>query len=60
MEAEYITCFETTRQTIWLSNFIAELGIMESISRPLIIYCDNFVMVCFFRNNNTTKWSKYF
>ena len=36
------------------------LGLVESISRPLTIYCDNFVAVCFSCNNNTTKRSKHF
>ena len=38
MEAEYIVCYEATRQAIWLKNFITELGLVESISRPLTIY----------------------
>ena len=60
MEAEYVACYEATRQAIWLKNFISELGVVESISRPLTIYCDNSVVVCFSRNNNTTKRSKHF
>ena len=60
MEAEYVACYEATRQAIWLKNFISELGVVESISRPLTIYCDNSVVVCFSCNNNTTKRSKHF
>jgi len=60
MKAEYVACYKATRQAIWLKNFITELGVVESISRPLIIYCDNSVVVCFSRNNNTTKRSKHF
>jgi len=55
MKAEYVACYEATCQAIWLKNFITKLGVVESISRPLIIYCDNSVVVCFSRNNNTTK-----
>jgi len=53
-------CYEATHQAIWLKNCITELGIVESISRPFTIYCDNSVVVCFSRNNNTTKRSKHF
>jgi len=60
MEAEYIACYEATRQAIWLKNFITELGLVESISRPLTIYCDNSAVVCFSCNNKITKRSKHF
>jgi len=55
LEVEYIICYEAIRQAIWLKHFIVELDIMYNISRSLIIYSDNFVVVCFSRNNNTTK-----
>jgi len=42
-----------------VKKIIAELRLVESISRPLTIYCDNSVVVCF-SQNNITKWSKYF
>jgi len=60
MEEEYIACYEATRQAIWLKIFITKFGIMESISRPLTMYCNNSVVVCFFRNNKITKQLKHF
>ena len=60
MEAEYIACYEATCQAIWLKNLIAEFGIVESISRPLTIYCDNSAVVCFSHNNKSSKRSKHF
>ena len=48
MEAEFIACFEATSQAIWLSNFITGFRIVDSISRPLKVYCDNSAAVFFF------------
>ena len=42
MEAEFVACFEATVHGLWLRNFISGLGIVDSISKPLRIYCDNF------------------
>ena len=41
MEAEFISCFEATSHGVWLKSFISGLRVMDSISRPLSIYCDN-------------------
>ena len=41
MEAEFISCFEATSHGLWLKSFITELNIVDSISKPLTIYCDN-------------------
>ena len=40
MEAEYVACYEATCQAVWLKNLISGFQIVESISRPLVIYCD--------------------
>ena len=60
MEAEYVACFEATRQAIWLRNFISEFGVVESISRPLTIYYDNSAVVSFSQNNKNSKRLKHF
>ena len=41
MEAEFVACFDATVQANWLRNFISGLGVVDSISKPLKIYCDN-------------------
>ncbi|XP_077232610.1 secreted RxLR effector protein 161-like [Tasmannia lanceolata] len=51
MEAEFIACYEATMQALWLQNFVTGLRIVDSISKPLVIYCDNSAAV-FFSNNN--------
>nr|KYP43760.1 Retrovirus-related Pol polyprotein from transposon TNT 1-94 [Cajanus cajan] len=41
MGAEYVTCCEATCQAVWLKNLIPGFHIVECISKPLVIYCDN-------------------
>jgi hypothetical protein len=53
MEAEFVSCFEATSHGVWLKSFISELRIMDSISRPLRIYCDNSVAVFMAKNNKS-------
>ncbi|XP_022865608.1 uncharacterized protein LOC111385452 [Olea europaea var. sylvestris] len=40
MEAKFVVCYGTIVQAIWLKNFIYGLKVVDSISRPIIIYCD--------------------
>ena len=59
MEVEFIACFEATSQAIWLRNFITGFRIMDSISRPLKVYCDNSAAVFFSNNNKSGSRSKH-
>ncbi|KAJ9560636.1 hypothetical protein OSB04_005796 [Centaurea solstitialis] len=40
-EAEYIAASDASKEAVWLRNFIADLRVVASISRPVDIYCDN-------------------
>ncbi|KAM2043175.1 hypothetical protein ACFXTI_036479 [Malus domestica] len=51
MEAEFIGCYTATKQAIWLRNFIMGLKVVDSIERPITIFCDNKAAVLFSRNN---------
>ena len=59
MEAEYVACYEATCHAIWLRNFISTLEVVHSISRPLKLFCGNFVVICFSRNIRSTSRSKH-
>ena len=59
MKAEFVACFETTIQANWLWNFISGLGIVNSITRPLKMYCDNFAVVFFSKNDKYSKDAKH-
>ena len=55
MEAEFIACFEASNHGIWLQNFITRLRVVNSIERPLKIYCDNKAIVLYPHNNRTLR-----
>jgi hypothetical protein len=55
MFTEFISCSEAVGHAVWLKNFIPVLRAVDSISKALILYCDNKVAV-FFSHNNKFKW----
>jgi hypothetical protein len=57
-QAEYIAIFEATAHALWLRNFIARMKVIESIERPLVMYCDNVAAVFFSKNNKRTSASR--
>ena len=59
MQAEFVACYGATTQAIWLKNFISGLLVVDSISRPIKIFCDNNVVVFFSKNNKSSKGSKH-
>ena len=60
MEAEYIACYEATCQALWLKNLIPGFQIVESISMPLVIYCDNITVVHLSKSNKSSTRLKHF
>jgi len=60
MEAEFVSCFEATSHGVWLKIFISGLKIVDTISRPLRIFCDNSVVVFMAKNNKSGSQSKHF
>jgi hypothetical protein len=59
MEAEFVACFKAIVHGLWLRNFILRLGIIDSFSKPLRIYCDNFAAVFFSKNDKYFKSVKH-
>ena len=59
MEAEFISCFEATSHGIWLRSFISGLRVVDSISRPLLLHCDNSAAVFMAKNNKSGSQSKH-
>ena len=51
MEAKFVSCFEATSHGVWLKSFFSGLRVVDSISRPLKIYCDNSNAVFMAKNN---------
>lgn len=59
MEAEFVSCFEATSHGVWIKSFIYGLRVMDSISRPLIMYCDNSDAVFMAKKNKSGSRSKH-
>ena len=59
LRAEFVVCFEATIQANWLRNFISGLGIVDSIARPLKMYCDNSAAVFFSKNDKYSTGAKH-
>jgi transposase InsO family protein len=59
MEAEFVSCFEATLHGVWLKSFISGLRIMDSISKPLRMYCDNSAVVFMAKNNKSGSRNKH-
>ena len=53
MEVEFVSCFEATSHGVWLKSFIIGLGIVDSIQRPLRLYCDNSTTVYLAKNEKS-------
>nr|XP_027096072.1 uncharacterized protein LOC113715966 [Coffea arabica] len=59
MATEFITCYETSNQGIWLRNFVTGLRVMDSIETPLKLFCDNKSAILYSNNNRSSKKSKH-
>jgi hypothetical protein len=59
MHAKFVSTYEATRQAIWIKKFVPGLRVVDSIERPLRIYCDNEPAVFFSHNNKSSGSAKY-
>jgi hypothetical protein len=59
MYTEFVVCYETFRQAMWLKNFIPDLRVVDNISKPLTIYCGNKITVFFSHNNKSSEVAKH-
>jgi hypothetical protein len=59
MYAEFVACYEATGQVNWLKKFIPGLKMVDDISRPLQLYCDNELAVMYAHNNKISGAAKY-
>ena len=53
MEVELISFFKSTSHGVWMKSFIFGLRNVDSISRPLRIYCNNSTIVFMAKNNKS-------
>jgi hypothetical protein len=44
---------------MWIKKFVTDLRVVDSIERPLKLYCDNEPTILYSHNNKKTKAAKY-
>ena len=59
MEAEFVSCFEATSHGAWLRSFMSGFRVIDSVSRPLRMFCDNSAAVFMAKNNKSCSRSKH-
>jgi hypothetical protein len=59
MYAEFVACYEATGQPMWLKKFVPGLRVVDSIERPLKLYCDNKLAILYAHNNKKNKVAKH-
>ncbi|KAD6453727.1 hypothetical protein E3N88_08433 [Mikania micrantha] len=59
MMVEYVACYNATCHAVLLRNLIKGLKVVNSIQRPMKIYCDNSVVVSFSNNNSLSGVGLY-
>ena len=59
MEAKFVSCFEAISHGVWLKSFIFRLRVVDLISKPLKIYCDNSAPVFMAKNNKSSSRNKH-
>jgi hypothetical protein len=59
MYAEFVACYEATGQVNWLKKFVPSLRMVDNISKPLQLYCDNEPAVMYAHNNKTSGAAKH-
>ncbi|KAL6323342.1 hypothetical protein AAG906_029349 [Vitis piasezkii] len=50
MYVEFVACYGASSQAVWLRNLISKLQVVDSIFRPIVIYCDNNAAVLYSKN----------
>ena len=55
MYAEFVACYGASSQAVWLRNLILELQVVDSISQPIVIYCDNNVVMSTLRTIRSVR-----
>lgn len=59
IQAEFIACFLTVTQVIWLGNFTKKLTLFDFVDMSIQLYCNNNSVVSFIYNNKGLKGFKY-
>ena len=59
MYVEFVACYETSGQVKWVKKFISRLKVVDSIEKPLKMYCDNKPASFYAHNNKSSGAAKH-
>jgi hypothetical protein len=59
VQAEFVACYEAVGQAMWLKGLMPGLRVVDSISKPLKLYCDNKAAVFYASNNKSSGAAKH-
>jgi len=59
MHAEFIACYVAATCAVLLKNLVTRLRVVDSINKPMTIFCDNSAAVFHTKNNKTSSGSKH-
>ena len=59
MYAEFVACYEASEQVTWLKKFVPGLRVVDSIEKPLKLYCDNEPAVFYAHNDKSSGAAKH-
>jgi hypothetical protein len=59
MYAEFVACYEASGQVNWFKKFLPGLRVVDSIEKPLKLYCDNNPAVEYAHNNRSSGAAKH-
>ena len=59
MRAEFIACYAAATHAAWLKNLVTGLRVVDSIDKPMTIFCDNSAAVFHTKNNKASSGSKH-
>ena len=54
MYTEFVACYEASGRVTWLKKFVPGLRVVDSIEKPLKLYCDNEPAVFYAHNNKSS------
>nr|GEZ52680.1 hypothetical protein [Tanacetum cinerariifolium] len=58
-ESEYIAACEASKRSIWMKNFIRDLGVVPTVQDPIEIFCDNESVVALTKELKDYEKSKH-
>ncbi|GAV86709.1 hypothetical protein CFOL_v3_30135 [Cephalotus follicularis] len=59
MQPEFVACYGAATQAVWFRNFMRTFTVVDFVSRPIRLYCDNNYAVLFINNNKCITGSKH-